>query len=235
MRYLPPVSTALLLLLTACGGGHAPGPAGVPALIFEPAVHVLGAVSTEAPSVVPLPWRRTGAGPLRVLGTRLDCGCAALDTLPEVLAAGSCGQMQLRLHPPRHPGPFRVQVRIYTTAPPPHDRVLVEARGHVGPALAFFPARLDFGRRSPGVRLRRLVEVRWDTPPMSGGLETLSATLERLDGSVRVAPPAGGALPGCLLELELVAPLVPGPFQALAQLREGERLLGSFVVRGVVE
>lgn len=239
MRYLLPSSTARLLLLaallSACGGGRPSGQARPPGLVFEPVLHALGAVSAEAPGVVVLPWRRTGVGALRVLGTRLDCGCAALEDLPRELAAGCRGTLRLRLQPRRQPGPFRVQVRVYTTAPPPHDRVLVEVRGHAGNALAFSPARLDLGRRRRGVLLRREVEVRWDVAPMSGGIEQLSATLSGIQGSVRVAPPAGGVLPGCLLELEFVVPSAPGPFRALARLCAGERILGSVVVRGEVE
>ena len=114
--------------------------------------------------VVELPWRRTGEGPLRVLGVRTGCGCALVEDPPRLLPAGARGALRLKLHPRMRNGPFLVRLRVYTTAPPPADRVVVRVRGHVRGSFSFHPPALDLGARSPGARLQREIEVRWARP-----------------------------------------------------------------------
>ena len=238
----------------AWGGGKAgAGPLGPPGLVFDQPALDLGRIPASKSLEVSLPWHRTGAGSLRVLGVRSDCGCALAKGPSGRLEAGAKGIVTVRLGARKQRGPFSLAVRLYSDGAPPADRVLVRVRGYVETPLALRPARLDLGRRTAGSSIERQVQVSWvpstdlfalaggSRPTSPGGSSPLSpgsplrVSLVGIDGHGRVEPPATGDLPGCRLVLSLSAPLRSGSFRAEARLMLADRVIATVPLCGTVE
>jgi len=235
----------------AWGVGQAAG--GPPGLVFDQPALDLGRIPASKSFEVSLPWHRTGAGSLRVLGVRSDCGCALARGPSGRLRAGAKGNVLVRLAARKQHGPFSLAVRLYSDGAPPADRVLARVRGYVETPLGLRPARLDLGRRTAGSSIERQVRVSWvpstdlfalagvsrptclaGSSPLSPG-SSLRVTVAGIDGHGRVEPPATGDLPGCELSLSLRAPDQGGPFRGEARLLLADRVIATVPLSGTVE
>jgi hypothetical protein len=87
-----------------------PLPAG---LLFESPGLDLGPIAPGEEREVEAAWRRTGAGPLRVLGVRTGCGCLSASGLDGTLAPGERGTLRLRIRARERIGPFSLEVRVH--------------------------------------------------------------------------------------------------------------------------
>jgi hypothetical protein len=192
----------------------------------------LGALRPGEERALDLPWRREGAGSLRLLGVRTDCGCSSAQAPPGPLAAGSRGALAVRVRAPGRPGPFSTRVRWYTDAPGPYDRHETLLRGWVDAPVVARPAALDLGRRSAGGSLERTIEVAWEPGSRPPGLAACRVALAGVTGRARIDPPARGGEEGCLLRLSLRVPAAAGPFAGQAALHCGARCLVAVPLRG---
>ncbi|MDJ0521101.1 MAG: DUF1573 domain-containing protein [Planctomycetota bacterium] len=218
----------LALFLTACTPSP---PSGPPALVLAHEVLTIGEVPGDTFAVVRVPWRRTGAGTLRVLAVETDCGCAVAEGPRGDQPAGARGEIVVRVHGLRRAGPFAHRVTVYTDQRPPRDRVSCRLRGWTGRPAAFAPGALALGPRSPRASLTRDVELRLDP---SVDAPDLTVRLTGVAGTASLLPPARPAVPGRLLLLELEAPAEPGPFTAQVELARGSRVLAVLPIRGRV-
>jgi hypothetical protein len=207
-------------------------PAGPPAIDLASREVDAGRLAPGEERRLSLPWRRVGVGDLRVIAVESDCGCVLAAGPSGAQAAGAHGVIEVRLLAARRPGPFRHRVILYTNQPPPRDAVVCTLRGWSGSRLAFEPARIDLGPRSPDARVERAVEVRFDAPDEGG--HDLGARLAGLEGEVVVLPPALHGMPGRLLRVVLRTPAAPGPIDGRVLLERDGRVLATLPIRGRV-
>jgi hypothetical protein len=219
----------LFLLLAGCAE---PEPTGPPAIALARDVLDVGEVSAGVERRLSVPWRRTGAGSLRVLAVETDCGCALAEGPRGPQPAGVGGKIVVRILPRARAGPFTHRLIVYTDQRPPRDRTVCRLRGWSRTPVEIAPAALDLGLRSPGVRLRRDVEVRlhpaFATP-------ALTPRLEGLEGSVRLLPPVRLDLPGRLLRVDVLTPQPDGRFAGRVLLEQRDRVVGSLPITGWVQ
>ncbi len=228
-----------LLLLGGCGTASSKPPALV---LVHPTVEA-GDLAPDEVSAVRVPWRRVGRGPLRVLAVESDCACAVARGPEGRVEEGACGVLKILVHGPRRLGAFVQRVRVFTDQPPPRDVVTLRVGLHSRDRVAVLPHLLDVGRRSPGARVERDVEVRLDPALVpgfpggdpSGGAEGLRVRLVGLQGAVRLLPPVRVDLPGRRARLTLRAPKKAGDFDGrILVLWRGEQV-ASAQVRGWVD
>ena len=217
------------LLLTSCAAPEAAGPPAV-ALGYE--VLDVGEVSAALERRVVVPWRRTGAGSLRVLAVETDCGCALATGPRGEQAADAAGEIVVRILPRRRGGPFTHRLIVYTDQRPPRDRVVCRLRGWSESPVEIVPDALDLGLRSPGVRLQRDVEIRLH-PDFAA--PALRPRLAGLRGSVRLLPPVRLDLPGRLLRVDVETPQADGRFEGRVLLEQHGRPLGALAITGWVQ
>ena len=117
-----------LLLLAAC---DAPAARPPPRLRFVSSVVDAGRRPPGRAQAVRISWVCRGAGRVRVVGTRSDCGCARVSPMPPWVTAGEHGVLQVVLGATRRTGPQRMRIRVYLDAPPPGDVADVEVRAAV--------------------------------------------------------------------------------------------------------
>ncbi|MFV1958258.1 MAG: DUF1573 domain-containing protein, partial [Planctomycetota bacterium] len=202
-----------------------------PDLLFDPPAVDVGALLPRAQAAVEAPWRRTGPGPLVVYGIRPDCGCLRVEGLPRDLPEGAAGRLRVAIEAPRRPGPFRYRIRVITGGRRSGGRELLvlPVLGYVDREVVARPDVLDVGRRTAGRPLTRSMEVR-ATP--AAAKEQIGARLEGLAGRVKVGGPRIRGHDGWCLDLELVVPETPGPFEGVVVVTVGARTPLRIPVRG---
>jgi len=150
-----------------------------------------------------MPWRRVGQGALRVLAVESDCACAVARGPQGRVEEGAHGILKIRVRGPRRLGAFVQRVRVFTDQQPPRDVVTLRVEVHSRDRAAVLPHLIEVGRRSPGARIDREVEVRLDpdlTPTLTSTLKsTLKSTFPPTIPGERAAAGQAGAgqtLPG---------------------------------------
>ena len=129
-------------------------PDGTDLLRFTPDERDLGRIDGGASARVAFPWRRGGAGDLRVFALETDCGCAVASGLPDLVPEGASGTLVLDLRGRSRPGPFAHVVRLRVDRAP-DDVLRVRVRGFVGRAIDAQAHDMD---ERPGARAPPQVE-----------------------------------------------------------------------------
>ena len=205
-------------------------------LLFEPSEVDLGRLAAGEARRVEVPWRRVGAGALRVRQVVTGCGCVVAQGLEGALPEAASGVLLLDLAGRARAGPFAETVRVLTDRPP-DDVITVRVRGFVGGDTLVSPPSLVVGPVHPGESLVRWLTVRAPPglPATGRGAPDVDAQFVGLAGTVRGLPPARPGAVGWDLEVTLTTPTARGPFAASLELRVGSERLVRVPIAGVVE
>ncbi|HVG94307.1 MAG TPA: DUF1573 domain-containing protein [Planctomycetota bacterium] len=211
-------------------------PDGTDLLRFTPDERDLGRIDGGASARVAFPWRRGGAGDLRVLALETDCGCAVASGLPDVVPEGASGTLVLDLRGRSRPGPFLHVVRLRVDRAP--DVVLrLRVRGFVGSAVVVEPVALDVGRVATGLEVARVVTVRPPPGPDATHAEArieayAEAQLVGVSGTCEVRGPARPGVRGADVLVRARVPDRPGPFLGHVELRVAREGVWRIPLRG---
>jgi len=218
-----------------------PDPSDVTDLLrFTPDERDLGRIDGGASARVAFPWRRGGAGDLRVLALETDCGCAVASGLPDLVAEGASGTLVLDLRGRSRPGPFVHVVRLRVDRAP-DDVLRVRVRGFVGSAVVVEPVALDVGRVASGLEVARVVTVRPPPAPDATNAEArvvsfaeawAEAQLVGVSGTCEVRGPARPGVHGADVFVRARVPDRPGPFLAHVELRVAREGVWRIPLRG---
>lgn len=215
----------IVSLLVAWGpepAGRGPPPTDDPrpateveGLEFDPPEIDLGVLAAGEGKRIEVPWKRSGAGDLRVLEIQTGCACVVSSGLSDLVPEGAHGTFVLDVHGRSRPGPFAVTVRVVTDRRPDEIR-RVRITGFVGSKTAVDPPSIHLGASSPGRAVHRAITVR---PPPSAADAEAEADLMGLEGACDVGKPAERGALGSDVRVRVEAPRRPGVFSGYVEVR----------------